>query len=50
MSTETKQLQLVVALRDDSGHWYVIPSALRAEWNRLNEIMEGDNIQLYASL
>lgn len=36
-------LQKVQALRDESGHWYVIPSELREEWTRLNNIMDEDN-------
>lgn len=43
MSTETKHLQQVEALQDDSCHWYVIPTTMRPKWDRLNEIMDGDN-------
>lgn len=29
-----KELQKVVATRDEAGHWYVIPKDMREEFNR----------------
>lgn len=36
------ELKPVMALRDDSAHWYVIPAELHDEWIRLNEEMDSD--------
>jgi hypothetical protein len=35
---ETKNLKPVVAMRDDSGHWYVIPKELQSEFSKLIEM------------
>lgn len=32
-----QNLKAVLALRDDAGHWYVIPKELREEWNRITD-------------
>lgn len=37
-----ERLQPVIAIKDDSGHWYVIPGELHDEWIRLNEDMDSD--------
>jgi hypothetical protein len=34
--------QKVLALQDDSGHWYVIPAELESEFNKLVDCDEDD--------
>lgn len=36
-------LQKVVAIQDDSSHWYVIPAEMRKEFRRLEELASNDN-------
>lgn len=34
--------QKVIAVQDDSGHWYVIPAELESEFNKLVDCDEDD--------
>lgn len=36
-------LQPVIAVQDDSCHWYVIPKQLEVEFRRLNDVMNSEN-------
>jgi hypothetical protein len=36
-------MRKVIARKDESGHWYVIPEELNDRWNELSEIMDGEN-------
>lgn len=35
-----EELRPVMALQDESSHWYVIPAEMHDEWYRLNAIMD----------
>jgi hypothetical protein len=35
-------LQKVIAVQDDSGHWYVIPAELESEFNKLVDCADDD--------
>jgi len=35
-------LKKVIAVQDDSGHWYVIPAELKSEFNKLVDCDEDD--------
>jgi hypothetical protein len=36
-------MKKVIAVQDDSCHWYVIPARLKSKWNELTEIMESSS-------
>jgi hypothetical protein len=36
-------LQKVVAIQDDSSHWYIIPAEMRKEFRRLEELASNDD-------
>lgn len=36
-------IQKVIAVRDESCHWYVIPENLYDRWIELNKLMDGEN-------
>jgi hypothetical protein len=35
-------LKKVIAVQDDSGHWYIIPAELESEFNRMVDCADDD--------
>ena len=38
-------LQKVIAVQDDSGHWYIIPAELESEFNRMVDCADDDDYE-----